>query len=428
MAGETMANRARRDRLLLLAPIMPSDRGNGLAMRAGFFLDAYSSRFDVDLVVAPVAGSLDPSRFVKSRVQRLAILDVAHPDSHYALVASVRDPQARLDAFRRYGRPSLAARIGPACRPLEALIDGTAYAAVHVFRLYLAELATLWLGKERDRIRIVLDCDENDALTYRRIAAMERRRQNLIAADWAEAEAEAFAGLAAAWLPKFDLVFAASRQDARSLAGFAVRTHVVPNTLPAPAARPLARRQRPPTILFVGTLGYTPNADAVTWFVSRVWRRLERALGQRVRLAVVGRNAPAAIVRLRSQRGITVNGSVADISRCYRDADLAIVPLRAGGGTRIKVIEAASHGVPLVTTAFGAQGTTFQRGVDVLMANDEANFLRACLMLLRNGSLSRRLAARARVKAKRDYTPAYWRARVTRLVSGAIDACKSMRE
>jgi glycosyltransferase involved in cell wall biosynthesis len=421
-----MPNRAKRDRLLLLAPVMPSDRGNGVAMRAGFFLDAYSSRFDVDLVVAPVAGSLESSRFVRSRVQRLAILDVARADSHYALVESVRDPQARLDAFRRYGRPSLAARISPACRPLEALIGDTAYAAVHVFRLYLAELATLWLGKERDHTRIVLDCDENDALTYRRIAAMERRRQNFIAADWAEAEAEAFAGWAAAWLPKFDLVFAASRQDAKSLAGFALRTQVVPNTVPATADRPFARRRRPPTILFVGTLGYPPNADAVTWFVSRVWRRLARALRQRVRLVVVGRNAPAAIDRLRSQRGITVSGSVADIGCCYRDADLAIVPLRAGGGTRIKIIEAASHGVPLVTTAFGAEGTTFQRGIDVLMANDETSFLRACLLLLRNGSLARRLAARARVKAKRDYSPAYWRARVTRLVCDGSDASKPM--
>jgi glycosyltransferase involved in cell wall biosynthesis len=157
-----------------------------------------------------------------------------------------------------------------------------------------------------------------------------------------------------------------------------------------------------------------------------VWRRLTRALRQPVRLVVVGRNAPAAIVRLRSQRGIMVRGSVTDISRSYRDADLAIVPLRAGGGTRIKVIEAASHGVPLVTTAFGAEGTTFQRGVDVLMANDEANFLRACLLLLRNGPLARRLAARARVKVKRDYSPAYWRARVTRLICDGSDASRSM--
>jgi polysaccharide biosynthesis protein PslH len=94
-----------------------------------------------------------------------------------------------------------------------------------------------------------------------------------------------------------------------------------------------------------------------------------------------------------------------------------IAPLRAGGGTRIKVIESATYGVPLVTTEFGVQGTTFRRDVDVLIANDDGAYLRACLLLLRNGSLSRRLAARARNKAKRDYSPSYWRAQVARLVT-----------
>jgi glycosyltransferase involved in cell wall biosynthesis len=112
---------------------------------------------------------------------------------------------------------------------------------------------------------------------------------------------------------------------------------------------------------------------------------------------------------------------VADIGRYYRDADLAIVPLRAGGGTRMKVIEAASYGVPLVTTIFGAAGTTLQCDVDVLIANDEGNFLRACLSLLRNGSLARRLSASARVKVRRDYSPSYWRARVARLVAERND-------
>src|SRR5436190_1547435 len=78
--------RCRRDRLLMFAPIMPSDRGGGLAMRAGFFLDAYSRRFDVDLVVVPVAGSMEPTPFVRSRVRELHVLKIDRADSHYGLV------------------------------------------------------------------------------------------------------------------------------------------------------------------------------------------------------------------------------------------------------------------------------------------------------------------------------------------------------
>jgi glycosyltransferase involved in cell wall biosynthesis len=419
----SLMHQPKRDRLLMLAPTMPSDRGHGLAMRAGFFLDAYSRCYDVDLVVAPVAGSKEPSQFVQSRVHRLEVLDADRPDTHFAMVTSVRDPLARLDAFRRYGRPSLGAFTGPACRLVKTLAGNTRYHVVHVLRLYLAELAAPWMAESHDRARIVLDCDENDASAYHRIAAMYRMQQNAAAADWAEAEAVAFAGLAAAWLPKFDVVFAASRTDAKSLSAFATGMHVIPNVVPPPAS---ARRQRRRlrTVLFVGNLGYAPNADAVTWFVARVWRRLARAMHFRVRLMIVGANPSARVVRLGRQRAIEVTGSVADVDRYYRDADLAIVPLRAGGGTRIKLIEAANHGVPIVTTALGAEGTTFQHDVDVLVANHSENVLRACLLLLRNGSLSRRLAANARMKANRDYSAAHWRARTVRLLVDEPDRRK----
>ena len=365
-----------RGRLLMLAPIMPSDGGGGLAMRAAFFLDAYCRRFDVDLVVAPVTGSGEPTPFVRSRVQRLEVLKLDRADSHYQLVASVRDPASRLEAFRRYGRPSLAAFNGAACPSLERFAHGSCYAAVHVFRLYLAELAAPWMVKNRNHTRLVLDCDENDALAYRRIAAMERERQNFAAAEWAEAEATAFEKMAAAWVPKFDLVFAASHREANSLSNVATSIQAVPNVLAAPPAKiPSRRERRLPTILFVGTLGYAPNADAIMWFVSRVWPRLQRALRYRVQLAIVGRNPPEAIARLRWRRGITVAESVPDVGCYYRDAAIAIAPLGAGGGTRFKIIEAATYGVPLVTTAFGIEGTTFQGGVDVLVQLSEVEGL-----------------------------------------------------
>ena len=413
-----MPSQRNSSRLLLLAPIMPSDRGNGLAMRAGFFLDAYARRFEVDLIVAPVAGgTMHPSAFVRSRVSQFEVINVDRVDSHYKLVASVIDPADRIEAFLRYGRPSLAAFVTPARDRLEALIAGIRYDVVHVFRIYLAELATRWMGQIRSRTRIVLDCDEDDALAYRRIAAMERRRSNSFVANWAEAEAVGFTRLTATWLPKFDLVLVASRNDQNSLKRYAVRTRVIPNVLPAPPAR-LARRQTGcPVILFVGTLGYAPNEEAVTWFVSRVWPRLLRALHYRVRLVIAGRYPPAAVRRLAGRRGVKVAGAVDDIARYYRDADLAIAPLHAGGGTRIKVIEAASYGVPVVTTSFGAGGSTFQHDADVLVANNQENFLRACLSLIQNGALARRLAANARTTARRDYSPSYWRTQLEQWVA-----------
>jgi glycosyltransferase involved in cell wall biosynthesis len=408
----------RRDRLLMLSPVMPSDTGNGLAMRAGFFLDAYSHRFDVDLVVAPIAGFAEPSNFVRSRACRIEILELARPDSHYALAMSVRDPIARIDALRHYGRPSLTAFIGPIRHALDRLAAENRYKAVHVFRLYMAELATPWLADGGDRSRMVIDCDENDISTYRRLAGMERRRRNPIAAALAKTEAEAFSRFAAQWLPKFDLLLAASRKEVISLSAFGVRTAVMPNVAFPARARGQRRRGACVSILFVGTLGYAPNADAVTWFISRIWPRLERALRHRVRLTIVGGNLPPEAARHASRRGIRMTGAVADIVRYYRDADFVIAPLRAGGGTRIKILEAAAHGCPVVATSFAVEGTTFQHEAGMLVADGEANFLRGCLLLARGGAFPARLATRARAKVRRDYSPAYWRERLADLVCG----------
>jgi glycosyltransferase involved in cell wall biosynthesis len=408
----------KRDTLLMLAPVMPSNRGNGLAMRAGFFLDAYSRQFDVDLIVAPVSGIAERSAFAQSRARRVDVLNVDHTDSHYGLVASVRDPMARLEAFRHYGRPSLAAAVGPACAKLKTLLGEIRYKVVHASRLYLAELAMTCISRADNETRILLDCDENDALVYRRLAAMERRRQNLMAAAWAEAEATAMARFAVVWLSKFDLVFAASQKEMNSLSALGARTALVPNVMyTTPARRSHRRRERLYTIVFVGTLGYAPNGDAAHWMVTRIWPRLSRVINSRLRLFLVGRDPSASLIRLGRRHDIRVTGTVPDVVKFYREADLVVVPIRAGGGTRIKLLEAAAWGIPIVSTTLGAEGTTFRHGRELLIADNAEQFARSCATLLRDEAYARRLAARARRRIVLEYDADCWARRVVQRVA-----------
>jgi glycosyltransferase involved in cell wall biosynthesis len=395
---------------------MPADRGNGLAMRAGFFLDAYSRRFKVDLVVAPVAGTADLSAFARSRAENITILPLARPDTHFLLAASVRDPLARIEALRRYERPSLTAHIGPISRALAPLVEND-YMAVHVFRLYLAELATPWLDRDGSRRpRVVLDCDENDALVHRRLAALQRLRDP-IAAALADVEAEALARFASRWLPRFDLLMAASDREIRSFSGVPVRKTVIPNVIELPRPQPRPRPGRPFSVLFVGNLSYAPNADAMTWFVSRVWKRFRKLMKFEARLLIIGANPPPAVAQLGRVGGVEIKRAVRNLAPCYQQADLAIAPVRVGGGTRIKIVEAAAYGVPLVVTRVAAEGTTFQSGVDLLVADHHASFLRACILLAKNRSMASRLATQARARVKRDYSPAYWRARAAHMIA-----------
>ena len=405
--GDT--GKRRRPSSLFIAPIMPSDRGNGLAMRTGFFLDAYAQRFAIDLAVVPVAGGeTELTPFVARRVRTAIVLPVAAADTHFTLISAIADPKAQLTAFRQYARPSITARLNAEIE--RALIGFAAghYELVHVSRTYLAALARAWIGVAKSGGPcLVLDCDEDDTSAYRRLARLYSNGGYGRRADWAQAEAAAFKTLAAHWLPRFDLRLAASIGEARHLSGHAegLKVAVVPNVAPLSAGRFAPRRPQGGCrdIVFVGSLGYLPNIDAARWFAKRIWPRLRAAVPFPVRFVIAGRGAPRAVMDLARQPGIVVVGGFDDAAPLYRRAALAVVPIRAGGGTRIKLLESAKYGVPVVATRFGAAGTGFRSGQELLLADNERDFAACCARLLTNGKLASRLRAQALRRVRLDY-------------------------
>ena len=415
-----MAVTSQRRRLLFLSPVMPADRGNGLAMRIGFFLDAYFREFDIDLAVIPIVSAPESGLdFVRKRVARLELFAHPQPDSHLSLVMALEDPATRLAAFRRYGRPSLAGFVHDPIRDaLSARMPIVMYDFVHVSRLYMAGLVQPWLSRRvAKRPHLVIDCDEDDREAYRRIAAIEHKRGWEHRAAWAETEAEAFGKLACDLLPGFDLGFAASSAEAQSIAPRLPKVLPIPNVLPHPVL--WLRRCRTTdvkTVVFVGTMGYPPNDDGVRWLLTAIWPRLRRAFDQPLRLVVVGSNPGPTIIRLGHRYDVRVTGTVADVGRFYRRADLAVVPIRAGGGTRFKLIEAAAWRVPIVSTSFGASGTTFRDGQDLLIADTADKFARSCATVLKSDALAGRLAGGARRRITQNYGHDRWVQRVLRAI------------
>jgi glycosyltransferase involved in cell wall biosynthesis len=387
---------------------MPSDRGNGLAMRTGLLLDAYAKRFDIDLVVVPVAGGTESlTSFVAERVRRATVLRPAKPDTHFTLINSLADADARLAAFRQYARPSIAARLGPEVeRALLAFAQDHPYSMVHVSRLYLAALTAAWkaLGSDQPP-RLVLDCDEDDVSAYRRFAQLHRRWGRDRRADWADAEAEAFGTLARVWLPRFDLLLAASSSEARILStrGQGVAVTVLPNVAASARSRRKSLREGRHDVLFVGNMSYLPNIDAALWFATRIWPKLRSMVPFPIRFVIAGNGPPPEVVALARRPGIVVLGGFDDVAPLYRRAALAVVPIRAGGGTRIKLFESANHGVPVVATRFGASGTGFRSGHELLLAENEREFAASCAKVLTRGNLASQLATRALTRVRRDY-------------------------
>jgi polysaccharide biosynthesis protein PslH len=399
-----------RPAALFIAPIMPADRGNGLAMRSWFLLNAYAQRFDVDLAVVPIAGQTGGAigSFPTGQIRKSIVVPVMARNTHFTLLSHLIDPKARLAAFRDYASPSLGAFLtSTVSSTLEAFASERPYSLIHISRLYLATLARPWIeGRHVRKPTLILDSDEDDASAYRRLAQLYRKSGREEQADWAEAEACAFAKLAFEWLDRFDLVLASSSDEARSLSrrGRAVSVEAVPNVAPAKC------RERGPrypngsrTIIFVGNMSYPPNIDAASWFARYIFPQLRDTFPFRVQFVIAGDNPAREVSSLTRQQGVIVTGGCDPIAPFYLSASLAVVPIRAGGGTRIKLLEAAAYGVPVVSTQFGASGTGFKSGRELLLADNAREFATSCARLLQDFGLASRLVAGARRKIKRDF-------------------------
>lgn len=422
------SGRNERPPALFIAPIMPGDRGNGLAMRTGFLLDAYVKRFDIDLAVVPISGgSTELTPFVRARARRSIVLRSTVPSTHFALISRIVDAHGRLAAFRQYARPSITAGLSDELkRALVAFVGDAAYELVHISRLYLAELSAPWTKARGRPPSLVLDCDEDDVSAFRCLARLHRKGGRDQRADWAEAEADAFKVMARRWLPGFDLLLAASRSEARLLETHApgVRVSVIPNVVPADALRSAVRcavggRRN---VIFVGNMSYLPNIDAVMWFALCIWPKLRSAAPFPIRFVIAGPEPPRQVMDLARHPGIVVAGAVEDVGSLYRRAALAVVPIRAGGGTRIKVLESTSYGVPVVATRFGAAGTGLRSERELLLADTSREFAASCARLLADGRLASRLAAQARKTVRREYDPVRCAVRLL----AAIDAYRGM--
>lgn len=145
-----------------------------------------------------------------------------------------------------------------------------------------------------------------------------------------------------------------------------------------------------PTVLFVGLLSYEPNHDAARWFATRVLPRLRRQVPA-LRFRVVGRGDDA-VADLRGLPGVDVVGEVRSMRGELERADLVVVPIRQGAGTRLKVTEALANRIPCVSTRIGAEGIDVVDGVHALLADDDDAFVSACGRLLGDADLRARVA------------------------------------
>jgi glycosyltransferase involved in cell wall biosynthesis len=162
-----------------------------------------------------------------------------------------------------------------------------------------------------------------------------------------------------------------------------------------------------PTVMFMGSMDWYANVDGVNWFVDAVWPLVQREVPQ-ARFVVVGRKPPAEIQALAtSGRNIEVTGTVPDVRPFLRGADVIVVPLRIGGGTRLKIYEAMAAEVPVVSTRIGAEGLAVEHGRHILLADTAEDTAAQVVAVLRRPELGAELACHALEEVAR---PCSWAA------------------
>lgn len=388
-------------KILVLAPQWPDPPRQGAAIRNLHILLHLTQRHEVTLLTfAPEGGKVNRRRL--SGLQRSEILQ-----------PPARSSLTRLRTLSTSRKPDMAWRLRSTemWQRVRELSEQERFDAVHVEGIEMAPYGLLAL--ESGAASMTYDAHNAEHLLQRRAFTTDAIHPTRLP--------KALYSLIQWWrLRKFEReacvrsehIVAVSDGDAAALARLAPsaasRITVLPNGVDTDywslsANYPPADMDIPAgSLVFDGTMDFRPNVDAVHWFATHVWPLL-RAERPRTQLFIVGRSPTPAVLALKEYGGVTVTGAVPDTRAWVASATVYIVPMRMGGGVRLKVLQAMSMERAIVSTPMGAEGIDIEGGRDMLLARSPGAFSRAVLGLLGDPSHRASLGRSARALVTERY-------------------------
>lgn len=216
-------------------------------------------------------------------------------------------------------------------------------------------------------------------------------------------------------MQEFDAHVAVSQRDAERLRGLNAdaRVFVVENGVetayysydrlaPATLGNDAGANDKRNRIIFVGSMDYHANVDGAISFARDVWPGLHARHSELI-FTIVGRDPTPEVRALATDPGVEVTGTIDDVRPFYREALAAVVPLKVGGGSRLKILEAMAAGVPVVSTALGAEGLDVHDDADILIADSNEQLAEGIFDLIESKELRQRLSAAGRALVVEHY-------------------------
>ncbi len=398
-------------RLLVLAPQLPVPpqalTGNvqGTTIRNFNLIAGLSQRHEVDLATFLAPGNAPESVDLLKPYCRniLALPQPARPLSERArdtLLKAAPDMALRLLSYE------MDARLG------ELVQRGGPYDVLQIEGIEMSPYmpgvrrAYAWPGK---RPFVVYD-DHNAeyVLQQRAFATDARRPRRWIAAAYSLVQWRKLVGYERRVCRAADRVVAVSDVDRDALLRLdsSLDVTVVPNGVDLEFNRPRAVAPRPDmgsrALVFTGKMDYRPNIDAVTWFVDAVFPLIRQSAPD-ARFCIVGQQPHPRVAALAEQPGVVVTGRVPDTRPYIAGAAVYVIPLRIGGGTRLKVLEAMAMGQAIVSTRLGCDGFPFVDGEEVAYGDSPAVFAQQVLDLIANRARAAEMGRKARAFVEAHY-------------------------
>jgi polysaccharide biosynthesis protein PslH len=389
-----------RPQLLFLTQVLPYPLDAGPKIRAYYTLRHLSQHFRITLV-----------SFVRATDSTEAVAHLQEFCETLLTVPIRRDLiQEGLAMARSFWQNEsfliLRDQLALMTTTIRSVIHKNHFSFVHADQLsmaYYALAAQKYAGELGQSPKVVLDQHNAFYLIPQRMA---KTSGNPLTRWWWRREAQNVARYEAQVCRQFDKVVTVTEDDRRALlalysaASSTPALDVIPICIDLESTQPVTTLNREPTLLFIGGMHWPPNADGITWFVQEVLPILQKRLPA-LQLIVIGKSPPAALAR--AAASVMALGFVASTEPYWPKARAYIVPLRVGGGMRVKILEAWAHAVPVISTTIGAEGIDYDPSTNILIGDTPEALASAVLNVLLDEELANVIGRGGRSAAEQYY-------------------------